>query len=161
MNGPELRDIHLPTEPLWWPPAPGWWLLILLLVAVATGFAWWRRWRRRPAAKPGLARELDAIRADYRQGRADARAAVDAATRLLRRALMGYRGRRETAASTGDAWLAQLEQLAPEPVFSDEQRQWLARGRYRRGAECDVEALLQACDNWIRQLPRESRHAAN
>ena len=160
MNGPELRDIHLPAEPLWWPPAPGWWLLILLVVAAAAGYAWWRR-RRRPAVKRGLARELDAIRLDYRQGRADERAAVDAATRLLRRALIGYQGRRETAASTGDAWLARLEQLAPEPVFNDQQRQWLARGRYRREAECDVEALLQACEHWIHQLPRESRHAAN
>ena len=35
MNGPgnaaqQLRDIHLPEDISWWPPAPGWWLLALL-----------------------------------------------------------------------------------------------------------------------------------
>ncbi|MBP6325901.1 MAG: DUF4381 domain-containing protein, partial [Dokdonella sp.] len=24
-DGPQLRDIHLPPDPSWWPPAPGWW----------------------------------------------------------------------------------------------------------------------------------------
>lgn len=41
----DLKDIHLPTDPSWWPPAPGWWLLsviILLLAAVAV----WRLHKR-------------------------------------------------------------------------------------------------------------------
>ena len=35
----QLRDIHLPAEPSWWPPAPGWWLLAILLMARV----WWAR----------------------------------------------------------------------------------------------------------------------
>ncbi|MEM7194830.1 MAG: DUF4381 domain-containing protein [Pseudomonadota bacterium] len=26
----QLRDIHLPASPGWWPPAPGWWVIALL-----------------------------------------------------------------------------------------------------------------------------------
>jgi endo-alpha-1,4-polygalactosaminidase (GH114 family) len=124
-------------------------------------FVYWRQRRRRATVKRSLARELAAIRDDYRQGEANARISVNAVARLLRRTLIGYRGRHQAAASTGDAWLEQIGRLTPETVFSQEQLDLLARGRYRRDTECDVEALLQSCEIWIRQLPREGRHAAD
>ena len=161
MNAPELRDIHLPAEPSWWPPAPGWWLLLAIVMAAVALYIYWHHRCRRPTVKRSLARELETIRSDYRQGDANARLAVNAVARLLRRALIGYRGRRQGAATTGDAWREQLEQLTPGREFSDEQLQWLAHERYRRDAEGDVESLLQACEKWIDQLPRESRHAAD
>ncbi|HET9483332.1 MAG TPA: DUF4381 domain-containing protein, partial [Xanthomonadales bacterium] len=51
---PQLRDIHLPAEPSWWPPAPGWWLLAILVIAALVflvRFAWRKRreLRRRAA----------------------------------------------------------------------------------------------------------------
>ena len=47
-EGPVLRDIHLPADPAWWPPAPGWWLLLgpaLLAIAAAAILLRPRRWR--------------------------------------------------------------------------------------------------------------------
>jgi hypothetical protein len=161
MNEPELRDIRLPAEGFWWPPAPGWWLLLSLLIAAVVALAWWRRRRRRPSARRLLRRELEAMRRGYRRGNADTGSTVNAVARLLRRTLIGYRGRREAAASTGDAWLAQLEELTPHHGFSPEQLSLLARGRYRPDIDCDVEALLGACEDWIRNLPGEPRHAAD
>lgn len=161
MNGPELRDIHLPADSLWWPPAPGWWLVVSLFVLLALLVHWLRRRRRYPPLERLSIRELGDIRGDYQAGRADRKAAVGAVARLLRRVLIGYRGRAAAAASTGDAWLGQLEQLVPRQVFSAEQLQLLAHGRYRADADCDVESLLDACEGWIRSLPRGRRHAAD
>ena len=40
-----LRDIHLPIEPSWWPPAIGWWLLLaaffVLLIIFALCYLYW------------------------------------------------------------------------------------------------------------------------
>lgn len=46
----QLRDIHPPPPPSWWPPAPGWWILAalaLVLAAWALRTAWRHRRRRR------------------------------------------------------------------------------------------------------------------
>lgn len=161
MNGPELRDIHLPADSLWWPPAPGWWLLALLAALALVALLWWRRRQRHPPLSRLSMRELARIRQDFGQGRVDRRAAVDTAARLLRRVAIGYRGRSAAAASTGGDWLQQLEELAPRQAFNAEQLQWLAHGRYRRDADCDVDALLAACEVWMRSLPGKASHVAD
>ena len=46
-----LKDIYLPVEPHWWPPAPGWWITAALILAVL----WWsgrRFWAYRAATQP-------------------------------------------------------------------------------------------------------------
>ena len=161
MNGPELRDIHLPADWLWWPPAPGWWLLPILVLLLVAALLWLRRRRRHPSLDRLSIRELGRIRREYDTGRADSGAVINAVASLLRRVLIEYRGRTSAAASTGEAWLGQLEQLVSRPVFSDEQLQLLARGRYRADADCDVESLLEACEGWVRSLPRGHSYAAD
>ena len=163
MNGSELelRDIHLPADSLWWPPAPGWWLLLLLAVLALATLLWLRRRRRNPPLSRLSMLELERVRRDYRDGRVDRRAVVGSVARLMRRVLIAYRGRDAAAASTGDAWLAQLVELSPQQSFDERQLQWLARHRYRPHADCDVEALLAACEAWMRSLPGEPRHAAD
>jgi len=155
----ELRDIHLPDGSLWWPLAPGWWLLLALLLIAALVLLWlaWRR-RHQPLAKHSMS-ELEHIRQAYASGQGE-RATVNAIARLLRQTLISYRGRKLHAASTGDSWLAELEQLAPNHGFSAAQLQLLARDRYQSTVECDVDSLLQACEGWIRKLPRGQSHVS-
>lgn len=158
--GPELRDIHLPAEPLWWPPAPGWWLLLLALLAFALALPWlWRRFGPVPFKQAAL-RELVDIRRSLGDGHTDNRRSLDAVSRLMRRVAIDYRGRMNAASNSGDAWVENLEQLSPRRVFSESQLEWLAHGRYRPQQEIDAEALIDACEKWIRSLPREHRHAA-
>jgi len=155
----ELRDIHLPDGSLWWPLAPGWWLLLALLLIAALVMLWlaWRR-RHQPLKKLSMS-ELEQIRQAYHGGQ-DERTTVNAVARLLRRTLISYRGRRVHAASTGNSWLIELEQLAPNHGFSTAQLQLLAHDRYQSAVECDVDSLLQACESWIRKLPRGQAHVS-
>ncbi|MCP4332677.1 MAG: DUF4381 domain-containing protein [Gammaproteobacteria bacterium] len=153
MNELELRDIHLPDAGLWWPPAPGWWLALALLVALLLLVPWLvRRIRHKPVKRLCL-RELQDIRQKMALGQAKKTVVGDTAT-LLRRAVMAYRGRSGFAASTGDDWLQQLQNLVPAQRFSQAQLDLLAHHRYRRDFECDLDSLLEACERWIRALPR-------
>ncbi|MFZ9038129.1 MAG: DUF4381 domain-containing protein [Gammaproteobacteria bacterium] len=159
MNELELRDIHLPDVSLWWPPAPGWWLLVLLLVLLALALPWLRRrYRHQPLSRLTL-REFELILEAHADGQS-AQATVSQVARLLRRVLISYRGRERHAASTGEDWLAELERLSPRHGFSDDQLRLLTRDRYRAQLDGDVDGLLQACEKWIRNLPRERNHVS-
>lgn len=155
----ELRDIHLPDGSLWWPLAPGWWMLLASLLLIALALLW-LHWRRHHQPVSRLSRsELDNIRQAHANGQ-EQHATVNAVAGLLRRTLISYRGRAQHAATTGDDWLAELDQLTPRHGFSAAHRQLLTRGRYQATLECDIDDLLQACDNWIRQLPRGQGHVS-
>ena len=132
-----LRDIHQPPAPSWWPPAPGWWLvtaMVLLVIAVATGFAWRRRQRRR-----AIARLFDET-IDH----ADTPAAkVAAMSELLRRA--SRRIDPDADKLQGDAWLNFLDRGLKVPMFATGVGSVLRDGGYRRAVpESEVEGLREA-----------------
>jgi hypothetical protein len=159
MNQPQLRDIHLPDASLWWPPAPGWWIALVLILLLALLLPRiWRWWRQRPLRRLALS-ELARIRRIHKQGQSD-KAVVDELALLLRRITISYRGRRQQAATTGAAWQAELQRLAPGAGFSPEQLELLTHGRYRAAVDADVEALLRASERWMRALPRSNDHVS-
>ena len=152
----QLRDIHLPDAVPWWPPAPGWWLLfgglLLVLLFMLVIRPWWRK-RQRCRSLPQLARrELDRIIDTHRQ-QADALQLVQSISMLLRRVAISYLPREQAAASTGDAWLEQLNQLVPQQHFDTELAQLLLYAPYQRQADVDTQRLIQATRSWIDQLP--------
>jgi hypothetical protein len=153
MNELELRDIHLPEVSLWWPPAPGWWLALLLLLVLLVILLWAiRRIRQKPLRRLCL-RELERIRQQHDSGLSDRAVLGDIAV-LLRRTLISYHGRDAYAASTGETWIKQLQQVVPRHGFNSAQLQLLARDRYKPDCRYDIENLLLSCERWLRALPR-------
>jgi len=166
--GPELRDIHLPATPDWWPPAPGWWLLALaLLVALAFGVrACWRferrrRWRARVRA------ELERI-ADAHARSADAQQLSIALSNLLRRASRLLAP--HAAALHGEAWLDFLDTGLPKgeadaAPFRRGAGRALLDAPYRRSddphaAAVDAGALVALVRRWLAHALRaEGAHA--
>jgi hypothetical protein len=160
MNELPLKDIHLPDVSLWWPPAPGWWVIlisVILIFVFMPKFLRWLRWK--PVKKLSL-RELDRIRIELDNGVDDQKVAQQIST-LLRRTVISYRGRAVAASTTGESWMKQLKQLSGEECFTPEQDEWLRIGQYQPSVRCEMQAMLQSCENWIKALPRRNPDAAD
>ncbi len=157
-DGPVLRDIHLPAEPAWWPPAPGWWLLVALAILVlvlafrgARRRLGERRWRHRIVA------ELDPIVARHARGRDDVRLAADLSN-LLRRAA---RVLEPTAAALhGEAWLRFLDSRIGGDAFAHGPGRVLVDAPWRKSAELDTDALVALVRGWLVQAFAAERRRA-
>jgi len=145
----ELRDIHLPPPPGFWPPAPGWWLISVigcaaLAIGVHYALAAWRRGRGRRAA----ARAIAQLRSRRTHGEAPELLIADLAT-LLRRAAMTRHSREQVAGLTGRDWLEFLDDDAHQ--FSNGVGRCLVTAPYSRGEAVDIDALLTLCESWVKR----------
>ncbi len=143
----QLRGLHLPEAPGWWPPAPGWWLLaILLLVLVYRALRHMQRARlsRRPLVE--ARREL----AGLNQALADRRIApmhyLDQVNALLKRLLVYGYGQRQVLSLSADIWVRALTQFLRQAGGSEAAMRvdtsLLGEFRYRPHAapDCSVAA---------------------
>lgn len=100
----QLRDVHLPEDPGWWPPAIGWWLLALLLTVVLVAALFlWRRWRHNTWRRAALKEHHRLLSAD---------ASVDtvrALSVLMRRVALRVEPRQSVASATDQQWLQTLD----------------------------------------------------
>lgn len=154
-NGLQLRDIHLPDAASWWPPAIGWWLTPLLLVLLALAFIALRRAlrkRRQGSCKKIAVAELQRIKQHYADSN-DALHSLRELSVLLRRVALSYLPRERSASLTGEAWIAQLNQLAQHWAFNQQHLELLTRGVYQPQLEIDLTPLLKQCEQWLQQLP--------
>ena len=159
MNQLELRDIHLPEGSLWWPLAPGWWFLLLMIAILILIMPWLYRLIRYRSMKKQAEKTFSEIRMRFEKDRDQRRLLADLSS-LLRRLMMAYEGRRQTAALTGEVWVRRLTELAGEPCFSEEQQSLLSHAQYARDIQIDHEAMLDICHRWIKALPRRRSNVA-
>lgn len=138
----QLRDIHLPLEPGWWPPAIGWWLLAMALAALLAWTIRWlaARWRRfRPARSArALYRELAR---ELRAGSLSNTDYVNRANELLKRFAMHGPADRAVGPESGDAWLRYLDTRYGQEAFSHGPGRCLGSERFRRRIDLDPVAL--------------------
>ena len=145
----ELRDIHLPPAPAFWPPAPGWWLLAglgaaALALCARLALSAWRRGRGRRAATRALAQ----LRERHASGEALSVITAEVAT-VLRRAAMSRHPRQQVAGLTGRAWLEFLDDDSHR--FTEGVGRCLATAPFARDEPVDLDALLALCETWVRR----------
>lgn len=124
--GPQLRDIHIPAEPGWWPPTFAAVLVFAVaLVALVLLVAWAARRlaRRRRVRALGRFFDRELARADSEQER------LQHASACLRRAVS--RAHPDAVATTGASWLQLLDGDDPARPFSTGPGRLLADGPYR------------------------------
>ncbi len=131
----QLHDVHLPSSPSWWPPAPGWWLVLLAVALVAVAVWYGRRRARRLRAEMERLFDADVDAADGLPAR------IAAMSELLRRAAR----RSDPGADrlAGDAWLRFLDAGQRVPAFSAGAGRTLLEGGFRRDVSEQEYAALR------------------
>ncbi len=149
----QLRDVHMPMEPSWFPPAPGWWLLaILILLAVAWGalhlLRWWQR--RRPVRQ---ARALHAELCEaLNSGRIDPQTYLHQCNALLKRLLVVALGHQEYARQAGDDWLLSLDVLSDSTEFSNGPGRVLGDERFREDPQFDPQRFTAVMQQTLARI---------
>ncbi len=146
-----LRDIHLPMDIGYWPPAPGWWLLLGLLVFCVLGLLLWVRFRRRRRLRRIALRQLNQL-----QPLSGGELAT-ALSRLLRQAAISHYPRHEVAGLNGPSWLEFLDRPFADSPFSQGVGKCLADAPYCPDAVIEGPPLIDLCRKWLRQLPPRSQ----
>ncbi len=158
----QLRDIHLPASPSFWPPAPGWWLLFAALLLLA--FWAYRSWRQRRTLqrqRQAVMSLLDELSVPATRGEVpDFLARLST---LLRRMAVARYGQRRVAPLKGQGWLAFLDETLGDSsqAFTTGAGRMLADGPYRPAGDdatlLDAEEterlqrLLDLARRWMKQ----------
>ena len=144
-----LRDIYLPVEPHWWPPAPGWWITAALILAML----WWcgrRFWAYRAATRPIRAaqRMIDSLIAEEATATSNDATLANQCNEVLKRLLVVALGMRTLTNQSGETWLRTLDQLSMTTSFTQGAGSALGEDRFRPQFSANRRALL----NCVKQL---------
>lgn len=149
----DLRDIHLPADPSWWPLAPAWWVLlfiILLLCVLLFVFL-----KKRAQLKSKIARHqqyesrLNVLRQQFSQHQ-DKSQLLQECSMLLRQIAIAQD--QSMANITGKQWLNSLDDLFDCKAFTNGVGRLFADTHYRARAEYDSDELMTLMKGCLNQL---------
>lgn len=158
----QLRDIHEPAIPPFWPIPIGWWILAVCLTAVIACLIWW--WRNRRANdRPyrsirGTASQLRDL---YRNAQLAEREYADAANRLYKHLLVDVESVPGSVQADGLLWLNMLADRFSDDAFVYGAGKCLGTVRYQSvsffDAQLDELVARTLCD--VRKANRRATAA--
>ncbi len=115
----QLKDVHLPHAPAWWPPAPGWWLLAILVILACAWLAWhWYKRQRYQAPFQSAQRLHKRLRVALNAGEISASDYLHGANGLLKRVFIYAKNDPSSTALSGQEWLAYLDTYTSGAPFT-------------------------------------------
>lgn len=150
----QLRDVHLPADPNWWPPAPGWWLLAAVVLAAVAWliFKAVQAYRRRAPLRTAE-RLLKELLAAQQRGDIDAAEFLHQGNELIKRVLVRAYGYREYAPMAGQTWLQALDKISGTDHFSNGNGKALGETRFSANPQVDVAALYKELVLLLAKVP--------
>ncbi len=145
----QLKDVHLPAVPDWWPLSVfGYgFILFVLVVLICSGLYLMKKWLRGRARRKAL-KQINIYKNTPRVNNTKTIANLSI---LLRRVALAYYPRHEVAGLTGAAWLEFLDKTGETEIFTKEIGDLLLYAPYQKKADADYSELLNTIELWIQQ----------
>jgi len=157
-----LRNLQIPNDSLWWPPAVGWWV-VAALSALFLGSLLYRFLHRRAIANQKhlaisqnthLQNCFDQWLKDH-----DTAKYVQAVNSLLKQTAVEIAGRSTVARLNGDGWVKWMEHET-DSGFSSDTRSLLSQSGYKKNPPSPDLQLHSEIENW-HQLYTKSASVKN
>jgi uncharacterized protein DUF4381 len=141
----QLRDVHLPPDPSWWPPAFGWWLVALILLSTMVWACWQllKAYKNRAPSRAAQSQLMDLYHR-HQAGEISAVEYLHTGNELLKRLMVRAYQQTRYASLSGDAWLQVLDEVSGTSKFTSGAASVLGNSRFSAAPEVDVEELHRA-----------------
>ena len=153
----QLKDVHFPADPSFWPLALGWWILGLLIVGLLVygfivGYQYYQA--RRPIRY--ARRQLAQLFLQVQSEDLSTSEFVTASNALLKRLYVHALGRHHYAQLAGPLWLAELDQQSNSNLFTNGPGAALGDHRFAKNFtdsnNVEADALYQALKGLLREV---------
>ena len=156
----ELRDIHLPGDPSFWPLAPGWWVLIVIACVIA--YFVYKKIKQINAIKHTnklLQDELLTIETNFGQHNDKHQLATDI-SELLNRFVKYILKDAMATSLTGKQWIDYLNNRVQTNVFDKHQKE-LTQAQYTPEIDYDAESLIATVKTYFPKAIRSIKKYDN
>lgn len=146
----QLRDIHLPGSPDFWPPALGWWLLLTVILFILFWLIMAARRRYREKKQHQVLFEKFEVLAKQLREQPDNQVLAEINI-LLRQLAIAHYPRAEIASLTGGDWLHFLDKSGKTQGFSRGAGRILMDAPYRSDSlrNLNLEEFIPLIRYWI------------